>query len=303
MSKSSFIFIATAFLTLPLAEIESSFYTQVEVIFCLVLIASFGIAHGAIDNHLYGFKNFLGNLRFIGVYILVGAAFAGLWFIQASLAFSIFMIISAYHFGQSQLVEEIEDQSLFPRLVYSAWGSWLLSAFLFLNQEELFAMSLNDFERLPVFLWMLENSFQLFLLSSGVLGILLFLSVFMGFLLKSSLLLELYQIAIIFIVFYFSSTLWGFTLYFVILHSGRVLQQEYSYLADGKRVRGVWGFIKLLSPFTIISLVGLTIIVIFFAYFDLQYSYSLLALVFISCLTVPHSWVMDRFYQKSLQTK
>lgn len=300
MSRSSFIFIATAFLTLPLAEIDNSFYTQVELLFCLTLIASFGIAHGAIDNHLYGFRTLSDNLQFIGAYLFVGGAFAALWYFQASVAFTIFMIISAYHFGQSQLAEEIEDQSIGPRFVYLSWGTWLLSSFLYLNSAELYAISVQDFERLPVFLWMLENSLFLFIASSFSLVVLMFISFFSGMMRKQTFFLELYQIAFILIVFYLSSTLWGFTLYFVILHSGRVLQQEYNFLQERKDVRGVMDFVKLLSPFTLLSIFGLAIVVLGFAYFDLDYSYSLLALVFISCLTVPHSWVMDRFYQESL---
>lgn len=298
MSRSSFIFIATAFLTLPLAEIHHPYFSVVEAVFCLALIASFGIAHGAIDNHLYGFKNLAGNLKFIGVYLLVGAGFGALWYFQASIAFTVFMIISAYHFGQSQLVEELKYDSWWNRGVYTLWGFWLLASFLHLNRLELFELSAQDFEVLPVFRWMLENSSVLFYTGSGSLYASLLYSRYKSLLTWQSLWIEFYQIAIILVVFYFSSSLWGFTLYFVILHSGRVLQQEYQYLLDRQKVSRLFDFVKLLSPFTLVSIFGLAFIVAGFAFFQINYSYSLLALVFISCLTVPHSWVMDRFYQE-----
>lgn len=300
MHRISFIFIASAFLTLPLAEIQDPLYQQIELLVCLGLIASFGIAHGAIDNHLYGFKNMKGNFKFIAVYVVVALAFALLWLIASNIAFLIFMLISAYHFGQSQLVEETEDQSIWPRIIYTIWGLWLLSSFLYLNEAELRLISASDLEILPSFGWLLDHSYGFFLSSSLLLLGSLIWAVGMGLIRWSSFFMEMYQALMILVVFYISSTLWGFTLYFVVLHSGRVLQQEYAYLISSQRIHNLLQFTKLLSPFTILSLLGLVSIIFGLYFFELSISYSLLALIFISCLTVPHSWVMDRFYQKSI---
>ncbi len=299
MPKISFIFIAAAFLTLPLEEIQSGLFDRLEALFCIALIASFGIAHGAVDHHLYGFRNLKQNLVFIGWYLLAAVAYGILWFWQADLAFLIFMLISAYHFGQSQFVESLRARPILDKLLYTFWGATLLAAFLYFNQTELQGNSAAELAQLDSLGWLLDQAAVLFTVSLIALSLLLLLSLYLGDLSGSNAAIELYQLALIIGVFYLASPLWGFTLYFVILHSGRVLQQEFRFLQSTQKIKGLSNFIKVLSPFTLLSLFGLGLIIGIFYYFRIDYSWSLLALIFISCLTFPHSWVMDRFYRRA----
>lgn len=299
MSKISFLFIALAFFLLPFEVINSTLYEQVESICCASLIATFGISHGAIDNHLYGFKNTAENIRFIGFYIFAALVFAALWYVNQNLAFLIFIIISAYHFGQSQFADLQLKNRLIDRLLYTTWGIWLLMSFIYLNQSEL-ASSYNQSDlNMSTMTLALTHSFIGFVISSVVLLIVFVFRFFRKEITAQRVLLELYQAFLILVVFKISSPLLAFTLYFVVLHSGRVLNQEFNYLILGNKIKSLKAFIQILMPFTLISIIGLVLFAVIVYKFKLDYSWPLVAIIFISCLTFPHSFVMDWFYQKS----
>lgn len=296
MSKISLIFIATAFLLLPLGEIEGFFYEQIEIIACAMLIATFGISHGAIDNYLYGFKNQSENLRFIAVYVAAAGLFGLFWWVDADLAFLSFILISAYHFGQSQFVDLDQKNRWKDRFLYTAWGGTLLMAYLLFNQTELAASYQDSDLSMPVMTLSIEYALELFVSFFLLLVFLLGERFMRQEITLQRLLVEVYQLGIISIVFYISSPLLGFTLYFVILHSLRVLQQEYQFLQKDQALPSLTSFIKLLLPFTLLSLVGLGFFAALVYFFELSFSWPLVSIIFISCLTFPHSFVMDWFY-------
>lgn len=299
MSKISFIFIVIAFLLIPLEEITSFHFQKIETVCCIILIATIGVSHGAIDNYLYGFKSQLDNLRFIGLYILAAIGFALVWYFSQNIAFLIFIIISAFHFGQSQFSDLNQGTSLLKKILYTAWGTWLLMSFIYLNQHELAdSYSQSDFN-MRVMTIALNYSFIGFIVS----GIAI-LSVFTYWISKDLMTIqrlfsELYQAFIIMVVFKLSSPLLAFTLYFVILHSGRVLEQEFNYLLKTQKITNLFSFVKLLMPFTTLSIIGLLFFAFVVYYFQISFSWPLVAIIFISCLTFPHSFVMDWFYSRT----
>jgi hypothetical protein len=111
-------------------------------------------------------------------------------------------------------------------------------------------------------------------------------------------LIESYQILLIAIAFYLFSTLVGFTLYFIILHSFKVLIQEYDFLKRKTSIKGLLHFIQLLTPFTMLSIAGMAIIFSVIHFLGLNVSIPLLLLILVSSITLPHSYVMDIFYQR-----
>lgn len=299
MSKISFLFIAIALILLPFEAISSELYEQVETVCCAFLIATFGISHGAIDNHLYGFQNRTENIRFIGFYVLAASVFALLWYLNQNIAFLSFIVISAYHFGQSQFVDLQLKNRFLDRLLYTSWGAWLLMSFIYLNKADLL-LSYNQSDLSMNFMtFTLTHAFFGFVISSIVLVILLIIRLVQQEISLQRLLLELYQALLILVVFKISSTLLAFTLYFVVLHSGRVLNQEFSFLLASNKISSVKSFLGILMPFTLLSIAGLLMFALVVYIFQLNYSWPLVAIIFISCLTFPHSFVMDWFYQNS----
>lgn len=93
--SASYLLVDSLWLNMPV---------QVEWGFCIVLLASLGIPHGAAD-HLVAQK--LAGIRakpfnlfvFILRYLSVMIAYGGLWYFFPFVSFIIFIIISVFHFG------------------------------------------------------------------------------------------------------------------------------------------------------------------------------------------------------------
>ncbi|MEQ8711598.1 MAG: Brp/Blh family beta-carotene 15,15'-dioxygenase, partial [Cyclobacteriaceae bacterium] len=82
--------------------------TAAEYIMVFSLIAFIGIPHGATDHTLYGYilphqSSKERNITFFGYYLVVMAVYTGLWFLSPFLSFVVFLLMSAYHFGETQL--------------------------------------------------------------------------------------------------------------------------------------------------------------------------------------------------------
>jgi len=300
LSSVSFIFIALAFILLPLGELSGVHFSTLETIFCAVLIGTFGISHGAIDHYMYGVKTKKENTKFISIYVLAACSFGVMWLINPDLAFLIFLLISAYHFGQSQFVSYSQKIRWPDQLFYLIWGSWLLSVYLYLNSQEIlnsYQASLLKIDLIPI---LIGHTNILIITLSGALGLLFAIQYSKKRLNLQQLFFEFYQLILIVIVFRISSPLLGFTLYFVILHSMRVMQHEYSFLHRKVPNFTTRSFVKILAPFTLISLAGLALLTILFFVFQIEISIPIIALIFISCLTFPHAFVMDLFYKNKM---
>jgi Brp/Blh family beta-carotene 15,15'-monooxygenase len=112
--------------------------------------------------------------------------------------------------------------------------------------------------------------------------------------------LELIVFTLILFSFYVFPLIIGFTLYFSILHSLKVLQEEYKFVEKlYDRSLSFLAFGKLLFPYTTISVFGMGIIYLLSELnFLPELSFGYLLLILISSITLPHAFVMDRFYKK-----
>lgn len=296
MPKVDFLFIATSFVLLPFMGIDQETLHPYILKACIFFISTFGIAHGAIDNHLYGVTNKKSNLKFIGLYVLAALGFGLIWLLSAQLALLSFLLVSAYHFGESQFAD-LKVKTPRKLLLNLSWGAWLLSAFIYLNTESLHNLDSTDILANLLRTFVSMSPFALMLSTLSLLGI--FLSAFWNNELSlQRVSREAYEMVLIAVVFYLYQPLLGFSLYFVILHSLRVLNQEYEFLQGTNKIKDLLQFIKILSPFTLISIAGMLLFLGFIEVFSFPISLPLAALIFISCLTMPHALVMSRFYQQ-----
>jgi hypothetical protein len=104
-------------------------------------------------------------------------------------------------------------------------------------------------------------------------------------------------LALIFVSFYLMPVIIGFTLYFVILHSFKVLGEEYRFLKLAKEVKSRVAFVKLLTPFSILSFFGMGVVFALIHFNILAMSYGYCLLIIISSITLPHVFVMNKFYK------
>ncbi len=297
MTRAIFLFISSLLLLLPFVSSEEASSISSQMILCIPLILFLGIPHGAIDNVLYLRKRKIKNAVFIGVYVLIIGLNIGFWMLSPILAYALFLILSAYHFGQSQFSQYFTKQSWNQKALYFFWGLALLFGFVLFNLKEINDIMIQ-YEEFAVF----SPLHQKFAMQ---IGFAITLALTVGFLLKltikkaitiENLSMELLVLCLILVCFYLMPLLIGFTLYFVILHSFKVLREEYHFLNFEREVSSVKGFIYLLTPFTLLSVVGIAFMfgLIHFDVLTISYGYCLI--IIISSITLPHVFVMNRFY-------
>ena len=109
---------------------------------------------------------------------------------------------------------------------------------------------------------------------------------------------ELFLLLLIHITFYLFPFIIGFTLYFVALHSLKVMNDEFVFFKNENSSFNIKDFIKLLAPYSILS-IFFTVLLLLLAHYDfLPYSVPLLSIMIISVITLPHAIVMNIFYNE-----
>ena len=272
-------------LILALSIIFLGLESSYSILLFLIVMLSIGIPHGSVD-HLIAFINpkarkFDNKFIFYIIYLSLIIFNIILWVISPFLGLSVFLIISCYHFGETQVIGYNSTDNKILNFVIGA--NILLS--LFLNnivelQEILYIIPQFATLDLSAF-----DSVFFLLVSVGI----LMLSI-VNFKIKRK--VPLYaEITILYMVFFHTDLLTSFALYFGFCHSLPMLMLEFK---EFKTENFIKFYLKTL-PFTILS--------IFFGFIlyqfnnDLLTSDNLILFVFIviSSLTLPHVFIMKDF--------
>jgi beta-carotene 15,15'-dioxygenase len=225
------------------------------------------------------------------------AVFLICWLWIPEVCMLLFLGISSYHFGQSQLVDLNFKHKLFEIISYMAWGCFIFSSLFYFGSNELEQL----YERYP--------DFRLFsrILAAPLNGVLALISCLFivtsliwlrskGLLKTKRLILELAVIAISAISFYHLSLIISFLLYFCIMHSTRVLLEEKAHLSQLGVAQHWKDFLKLLTPVTVLSLLGIFFIIWLSHIEVIACSPMYLLVIVTSMITLPHVIVMEGFY-------
>lgn len=250
-----------------------------------LLIAGFlvvGLPHGALD-HLLESKELSGKatFSFIIKYLGIMLLYLILWKVLPALAFGVFMLYSAFHFGQSDMEEWKEDR--FKDLKSWLWGVLLLGMILFPHMGEVAVIASGMGVELNMAInWGLYGFlFAVAGMGWGIFGKNKFM------ILSTAMLVLAMNLPV----------LSAFGIYFIGQHS----INGWSHLRQGLQASSKSLFIKAF-PFTLGALL-LLVMAFFMAYFNwLPWSgdaWISVSFVFIACLSMPHVWAMHRFYSRS----
>ena len=261
--------------------LESSY----SILLFLVVMLSIGIPHGSVD-HIIAFINpearkFDSKLIFYVVYLSLIVFNIILWVISPFLGLLVFLIISCYHFGETQVIGYNTTDNKILNFVIGA--NILLSLFLnnILELQEILYI-------LPQFASLDLSAFDsvFFLLISVAI---LMLSI-VNFEIKRK--VPLYaEITILYMVFFHTDLLTSFALYFGFCHSLPMLMLEFEEFKTDSFMKF---YLKTL-PFTILSII--------FGFLLYQFNNELLTsdnlilfvFIIISSLTLPHVLIMKDF--------
>ena len=285
LAKGLGLGIATLFLVLPNLPQEIQLF-----IFALIILLV-GIPHGGIDHLIHNPTiTPRGLARFILRYLLLMLGYGLMWWFLPLAALIAFLGMSAYHFGQSHFLEQgkLENKE---GLLYLLKGAFFLFLILFgdwsMTQKILSSMISID----------LSEEFRL-----GFLGFLLVSSLIaQGFSTQPFGLTDGLDYLILAPILYFSPLLIGFSVYFGFWHSLPSMLAEYAYLRNIPAFNSPLKFGKQLLPFSGISLVGITAILVVGLEFLAPNQLYLLFFVLISLISLPHILYMDTFLKEKLQ--
>ena len=270
---------------------------QSQVIGSIILISLFGIPHGAIDNIIYLSSNNITRVRFYLIYIVTIIIYCFFWWLTPIISLVFFLFLSSYHFGESQLVDYYFISK--KRVIYLLWGFALLSTLIFYNNNELLMLS-NQFKDTEDFsqVFNLLIFKYIFYFSNLIIISLLVYENYKLSISNQQLMNEIFLLILIHITFYLFPIIISFTLYFIFLHSIKVLKQEFDYLKSLQSDLNLFKFIKLLYPHTLLSIVFMVVFLFLMNFGFINISVFLFSIIGISVITLPHAIIMTNFYNK-----
>ena len=298
MNSFTFIYIIGIFFILNIFQGFTNISLENQLIYSSIFILLLGIPHGAIDHVLFFKKRKMSQIKFYSIYLGLSFLFVALWHVWPITSLVLFLLISAFHFGESQFAD-ISFRNIYRNIFYFFWGLCLLSTLMFYNANELYEITsffddtivldkIYDKERIGIF----------FYLTNIITILSIFALVYYKKTDKDRLFSELFLLLLIHITFYLFPFIIGFTLYFVALHSLKVMNDEFKFLKKDEKNFSFLKFLKLLAPYSLLSIFG-TGLLLYLSYYNyISYSIPFLAIIIISVITLPHAIVMNIFYNE-----
>ena len=263
----------------------------------------FGIPHGALD-HLVNQKlkesgqSTYSPWRFHLQYLTIMAVYMVLWKVFPVLSFVLFLAISTFHFGETDLsMPSGSFQSLFLQVLY---GTLLLLIFLFVYKDNARVFE-SETKSFSAFIhsglsWM-QHSFFIWIAMFLFFAFTLFYLFYMPGQWQS-----LFMIAGRLLFVYISSVYLpfpvSFAIYFGLWHSLLSLSNIKTFMSDGERVEISWlQLLRKAAPLALVSIAGLIALAFIFVQFYHTKFYMLSLFVGVSVLTLPHQHIMSNMYK------
>jgi Brp/Blh family beta-carotene 15,15'-monooxygenase len=274
-------------------------------IFFGVLVVFTGIPHGALDHQVAKQSSKINQLqfselnfyiRYLGPMIVYGIC----WFLLPTISLYLFLLLSAFHFGETDLPIPAHQSSFTTILLQTSYGLLVLFLILFLNLDEvlpildqinIFSPSLIRFLKLP------EAA------SDSLMGAsLFFLIALIAYYIAQKKITTIIKRIVILLTIVTISALTlslpiSFAIYFGLWHSVISLENIRLHLSVAQPTELSW--VRLLVkciPFTLFSFVGIFALIYLF---NLNQNIDLFLMglfIGISILTLPHQEVMSKMY-------
>lgn len=259
--------------------------STIQLGFFGIILLSIGIPHGSIDHLISNpqiDKKGLG--KFVLIYLSLITVYLGIWYFLPVLALGAFLIMSAYHFGQSHFLTYPAPKS-YSWILFISRGGYFLLAILLGDWEatKLILISLVDLEYL--------NQSRLLIFGAFLALTILTQKVFGPKFNKNSGM----ELIILGPVLYFSPLIISFIVYFGFWHALPSMMTEYKFLRSFEAYNSIKKFVIQLLPFSLISFVGIGLILFLGLKFLEESELVLLFFVMISLISFPHILYMDNF--------
>jgi Brp/Blh family beta-carotene 15,15'-monooxygenase len=293
MIKYSNIAIVASFFGLWL---DSFFSDKIQIILGFFLIFSFGILHGANDLLLIENKNTKKNSYFfiktLLIYVLVIFFCAILFYLIPWLALFLFILVSAYHFGEQQWKELI---GRYPNWICNTIG-FTYGLFILLL---LFIFHTSEVENIIFEIIKIQIPLVLLPLLFKIFGCIFLINIAYSYYrynrLSEKILKELLYLLIFAIIFKTSSLIWGFSIYFIIWHSIPSILEQMKFLYGEYSIQNFKSYCKSALLYWLISIIGINL-----GYYFLKDKqiFNAIFFSFLAAITFPHVFVITNMFNK-----
>lgn len=257
-----------------------------EWILFLSILITIGIPHGALDHLLLNPKiSNKGLIYFILKYLSIILLYLLVWIFLPVAALLAFLLMSAYHFGQSHFIGNTLKNN--KKIIYLLTGIFYLSTIFWgdFDQTAKILMGVIDISPASSYGWPI-------IIGSFVLGTILRIKNFPSDWRWFSL-----EMLFIGILLYHLPLLLGFIIYFGFWHALPSMQEEYQSLKIHLGKNQFKNFVKRMLPFTAVSIGGMLIILGIFYSISEPEELTLLFFVLVSLISAPHIWYMNLFLE------
>ena len=295
MSKYSNIAIVVSFFSLWIVSYMS---INIQVIFGFFLIFTFGILHGANDvvliKSLNNAKNQFSFFKILMYYIAIVGLGVISFYLFPLFALVLFIIVSGYHFGEQQWqILETFQKDWFKVSFQTVYGIFILFLLFNFHQIEVRNIIFEITEiKIPIFF---------IPISLKVIASLFFL--FLSYLyiyvenFRKFIFLEIFYLLVFSIIFFSSSLIWGFAIFFIIWHSIPSMIDQLKFLYVDVTLENFIKYFKSAFWYWIASLLGIAIL---YYIFKDKRIFNALFFSFLAAITFPHALVILKMFNRKI---
>ena len=259
-----------------------------------------GIPHGAVDHlvaaELYELdSSWRDQFKFYGFYLVLMAAYGGLWLIAPQFSLALFLLMTMYHFGQADLAY-LSLHRPSDLVAYLSRGLVLigLPIVAFPGTVAPIFEAISGFKLMN---WPAVLDYQAMLVAFIVAQHLAVLAVALPVTAPRHAARELLNLAVLTLLFVAVHPLVAFAVYFGGWHSlGHILELIRFFNRRGSRT-SLGGFYRNAALFTVISFAGLAALYLVTQSFGARNEMLALLFILISVMTLPHMIIVERLYQ------
>ncbi|NBB91111.1 MAG: beta-carotene 15,15'-dioxygenase, Brp/Blh family [Spirochaetes bacterium] len=260
-----------------------------------------GIPHGATDNHVY--RHVLprgGVFSFYAGYLLIAGLYGLLWALAPTASLLIFLLLSVYHFGQSDLFYiQMRENAAAKKLAYLPWGAFnLVSPILFrYDQAAPVIEAIVGYDPIAVSAaqaaapWV---SLSLLGLNVVILGF-LFLRRRLG---RADLLRELAGFAVLFTLYATAPLYVSFIVYWAFWHSLNSAIEISRTWSGRTAIEQLGAFFRAAVPLSLITFAGMGLIFLIAGVYGSRDALIAMFFIIIAAVTLPHMVVMEMLYRR-----
>lgn len=253
-----------------------------------LILVTVGIPHGSLDHLLVNPKINKGKLvKFIFKYLTIIFVYLVIWIFLPIPALIAFLLMSAYHFGQSHFIQI--PLTYQKKATYFFTGVFYLSVIFWGSFDET-SKILKGIVAIAAF-----DSYGWYIIFGSLL-----ISNLLVFRNKSKISpLFLIEMIALGLLLYHLPLLVGFIIYFGFWHALPSMSEEFQALKMHFGNNKLKRFIGQMIPFTTLSLAGMGLIIAFLYQSSEEEEIIFLFFVLISLISAPHVWYMNRFLESS----